>query len=252
MGYFPKVLNGTGHSVSENFHIFRDCLLISYMKDIESLLDLPYTCLRWIEADSFLFQNEVQITFEKGFYAGCYPVTQELYQKVTGENPSYFKGKHRPVEYVSWDDAQTFLQKLNQQIYLDDGLQFRLPSEAMWEYAARAKQDFEYSGSQKLHEVGWFDKNANAQTMPLGLKEPNAFDLYDMTGNVWEWCEDDWQQNVLKHPPNGKPYKEKKGDFLVVRGASWSNYEDSARLLVRDGDLHSNWYLNFGFRVFRY
>lgn len=222
------------------------------MKDIDTLLDLPYTRLRWIDAGTFLFQDKVQITFEKGFYAGCYLVTQELYEKVTGESPSHFKGKHRPVEQVSWDDAQRFLQRLNEQVKLNDGLQFRLPSETQWEYAARVKQKFEYSGSQKLQEVGWFKDNSNGQTMPVGIKEPNAFGLYDMSGNVWEWCEDNWNEYMRKTPSNGTALKEGDKDFRVIRGGSWGFNDDYARVLSRNRLLHYFRSYYYGFRVFRY
>lgn len=223
------------------------------MNDIPHILGLPYTQLRWIEpVRPFLFQNEVKINFERGFYAGCYQVTQELYEKIIGENPSYFKGKHRPVEYVSWDDAQKFLEQLNRQVALKDGLQFRLPSEAMWEYAARAEQNFEYSGSQKLQEVGWFKENSNGQTMPVGLKEPNAFGLYDMSGNVWEWCEEVWYDDLKRIPTNGSALKERNSDTRVIRGGSWNYFDFNARVLFRLRDLHSLRYSNRGFRVFRY
>lgn len=222
------------------------------MKDIDTLLDLPYTCLHWIDAGTFLFQDEVKITFKKGFYAGCYLVTQELYEKVTGENPSHFKGKHRPVERVSWDDAQRFLQQLNKQVKLEDGLQFKLPSEAQWEYAARAQQNFEYSGSKKLNEVGWFSENSNGQTMPVGLKEPNAFGLYDMSGNIWEWCEDAWSDEVKRHPQNGTTFKEGDKVTRVIRGGSWYLGDSYARVLSRRRDHHYLRYYYYGFRVFRY
>ena len=222
------------------------------MKDIETLLDLPYTRLHWIDAGTFLFQDEVTITFEKGFYAGCYQVTQELYEKVMGKNLSYFRGKSRPVEQVSWDDAQKFLDQLNKQVQLNDGLQFRLPSEAQWEYAARANQYFDYSGSQKSHEVGWFDKNSNGQTMPVGLKEPNGFGLYDMSGNVWEWCEDIWTKNIAKFPDDGTAFKNGDKDFRVVRGGAWGFIDDVARVLYRIRVLHSSGDDDGGFRLFRY
>lgn len=223
-------------------------------KDIEALLNLPYTRLRWIAAadDSFLFQGKATITFEKGFYAGCYQVTQDLYQKVMETNPSRFKGKHRPVENVSWDDAQTFLQQLNKQVKLDDGLQFRLPSETQWEYAALAKQKFEYSGSQKLHEVGWFKDNSNEQTMPVGLKEPNGFGLYDMSGNVWEWCEDNWSEKVAEIPEKGAAFEGGDKIIRVIRGGSWCGDVNNARVAVRGRYPHVDGDYLDGFRVFRY
>lgn len=223
------------------------------MNDIPNILGLPYTQLRWIEpVRPFLFQNEVKINFERGFYAGCYQVTQELYEKVMGENPCYFKGKHRPVESISWDDMQKFLEQLNRQVPLKDGLQFRLPSEAMWEYAARAEQNFEYSGSEKFQEVGWFKENSNRQTMPVGLKEPNAFGLYDMSGNVWEWCEDAWDDDLKRIPTNGSALKESDSDPRVLRGGSWDYFDNYAHVLYRGRLLRDDRDDGNGCRVFRY
>jgi formylglycine-generating enzyme len=220
---------------------------------ITDLLGLPYTRLNWIEPGSFLFQDELEVTFQNGFYAGCYQVTQELYKKVTVQNPSYFKGKHRPVEQVSWRDAQEFLEKLNKQIPLNDGLQFRLPTETQWEYVARANQKFEYSGSQKVAEVGWYNGNANKQTMPVGLKEPNAWGLYDLAGNVWEWCADAYREEVNRIPTDGTALEAGEKAIRVVRGGSWFSDEDFARVSIRNR-YHDviRYYDNIGFRVFRY
>ncbi|MFN8357609.1 MAG: formylglycine-generating enzyme family protein [Spirosomataceae bacterium] len=227
----------------------------------DGFLDLPYTQMVWIAPDSFIFQEGEReskpITFAKGFWAACYPVTQELYEKVTkGQNPAGFKGKHRPVEMVSWDDAQAFLEKLNQQVQLQDGLQFRLPSEAMWEYAARAKQPHRYSGSEVLSEVGWYSNNSYGQTMPLGLKEPNAFGLYDLSGNVWEWCADateDWQKMPIdKTPSDGLPYLSDRIEYNILRGGSYDVTDDFCRVVARSRLIRSNRWVKLGFRVFRY
>lgn len=222
------------------------------MQNIPDLLGLPFTQLNWIEPGTFLFQGKKEITFKKGFYAGCYQVTQELYQKVTGQNPSYFKGRHRPVESVSWVDVQQFFEQLNKHVKHDDGLQFRFPSETQWEYAAHAKRNFEYSGSTKLHEVGWFEDNSNGQTMPVGLKEPNAFGLYDMSGNVWEWCEDTWRKEVETILMNGDAFVVGDEDLRMIRGGGWNVNNASAHLSIRNRypyELRSHY---DGVRVFRY
>lgn len=225
-------------------------------------LDLPYTQMVWIEPASFTFQEgekeTKQITFKKGFWASKYLVTQELYEQVMGKNPSRFKGKHRPVEMVSWRDAQVFLEKLNsdKQIKLNDGLAFHLPSEAMWEYAARANEKTQYSGSNVLAEVAWYNKNSYEQTMPVGLKEPNAFGLYDLSGNVWEWCADaieDWQKMPIdKTPSDGLPYLSDRYEVKILRGGSCYNDVNFCRVGYRGRSndfYHSD---NVGFRVFRY
>jgi formylglycine-generating enzyme len=175
-----------------------------------------------VPAGSFLMGNKekdsVGITFEKPFYIAEFPVTQELYEAVMETNPSYFKGKKRPVEQVSWLEAKAFIEKLNED---SDGL-FRLPSEAEWEYAARGgnkNHDFEFSGSENLDLVGWYGMNSNQETKPVGLKMPNELGIYDLSGNVWEWCED-WYEDYSKKPKNGSAYIE-KGSYRVLRGGSW-------------------------------
>ncbi len=221
-------------------------------------LDLLYTQMVWIEPVSFTFQEgekeTKEITFKKGFWASKYPVTQELYEKVMGENPSHFKGKHRPVEWVSWKDAQLFLEKLNsdKQIKLNDGLAFHLPSEAMWEYAARANEKTQYSGSNVLAEVGWYYNNSYGQTMPVGLKEPNAFGLYDLSGNVWEWCADAYDESINKTPENGLPYLSNRDSLRILRGGSFNGNGSNCRVGYRDRSVDYFHYLNIGFRVFRY
>ena len=183
------------------------------------------------------------------FYLGKYPVTQGLWQAVMGENPSYFKGFNRPVERVSWDDAQVFLEKLNEQT----GKSYRLPTEAEWEYAARGgkySQGCSYAGSSKPEEVGWYGYNSHGETKPVGMKLPNELGLYDMSGNVWEWCADVWHSNYKGAPEDGSAWKTGGVQSTrVTRGGSWHDSDANCRVSYRSSDLAVAWLYDFGFRL---
>ena len=196
------------------------------------------------------------------FYLAEFPVTQALWKAAMGEqnNPSHFKGDNRPVETVSWDEAKAFLKDLNntqaaRERREMDGLQYRLPSEVQWEYAAReGKNDPKllYAGGVNLKEVGWYDKNSHQETNPVGLKLPNEWGLYDMSGNIYEWCEDDWVDTLKGMPKDGSPRKIKDEKKRVVRGGSWYVNDDDGRVADRgwiDSDIRSGY---IGFRLARY
>ena len=130
-----------------------------------------------------------RVTLTNDYYIGKYEVTQALWQTVMGNNPSKFKGDNLPVEHVSWKDCQKFLSKLNR----ITGKMFRLPTEAEWEYAARGgnkSRGYQYSGSNNLSDVAWYDDNSGNKTHAVGTKQPNELGIYDMSGNVLEWCQD--------------------------------------------------------------
>ncbi|UXE63709.1 MAG: SUMF1/EgtB/PvdO family nonheme iron enzyme [Woronichinia naegeliana WA131] len=161
------------------------------------------------------------------FYLGKYPVTQEQYQAVMGKNPSNFKDNPKnPVEQVSWNDAQEFCKKLNQLIA---GKDFRLPTEAEWEYACRAGTQTRYyfgDDAAKLGDYGWYDENSGSKTHPVGQKKPNDWGLYDMSGNVWEWCEDPYHDSYANKPENIKNngntiWSSSDASLRVLRGGSW-------------------------------
>ena len=158
------------------------------------------------------------------FMIGETPVTQALWQAVMGSNPSYFTGDmQRPVENVSWDDCQTFIRKLNQLT----GENFRLPTEAEWEYAARGgnkSRGYKYSGSNNADAVAWYKDNSDLTTHRVKAKQPNELGIYDMSGNVWEWCQDKWCDNYDSPRNSGG---------RVLRGGSWDSYARHVRVSCR-------------------
>jgi formylglycine-generating enzyme len=216
-----------------------------------------------VEKGSFLMQGKHKITFPEDFELGQYPVTQALWEAVMGESWPHlrFQGKDRPVECVSWDDIRGkggFLDRLNALITPEDGYRFALPSEAQWEYAARggrygAAFPSEYAGSNYLPEVGWYTDNSQRETQRAGRKQPNVLGLYDMSGNVWEWCEDDWHDDYNGAPTDGRAWVDSpRGSFRVGRGGGWYDYPQLCRAAFRN-DFRPSSRLNYflGFRLAR-
>ena len=165
----------------------------------------------------------------QGFWMGKYEVTQAQWQTVMGKNPSSFQGADRPVESISWNDAQEFVSNLNVAVEMHGraSLQFRLPSEAQWEYAARAGTQTAYSFGDSdavLGDYAWYwdnSENSSDGTHPVGQKKPNDFGLYDMHGNIYEWCADTWHDNYTSAPTDGSAW-EQGGDVSnrLLRGGS--------------------------------
>ena len=151
------------------------------------------------------------------YYIGQTEVTQALWTAVMGSNPSYFKGDSRPVENVSWNDCQTFISRLNAKT----GKQFRLPTEAEWECAARGGQSggSKYAGSDNISNVAWYDDNSGGETHNVATKSPNSLGIYDMSGNVWEWCQDCYGGYSSSSQTN--PKGPSSGVLRVLRGGSW-------------------------------
>ena len=181
------------------------------------------------------------------YYIGETEVTQELWTAVMGSNPSEFTGNmQRPVEKVSWDDCQTFIRKLNELT----GANFRLPTEAEWEFAARGGRyscGYQYSGSRKLGDVAWYYGNSSSTTHPVRTKSPNELGIYDMTGNVWEWCQDWFGNYSLSSQTN--PTGPSTGSNRVYRGGGWSSRARSCRSANRDDCMPGSRYYNLGLRL---
>ena len=183
------------------------------------------------------------------YYIGQTEVTQALWKAVMGSNPSFFKGDNLPVGNVSWNDCQVFIQKLNQLT----GKQFRLPTEAEWEYAARGgrkSRGYKYAGGNNIGSVAWYDDNSGGRTHPVATKQANELGIYDMSGNVWEWCSD-WYggyQSSSQSDPHGPLL----GLGRVDRGGGYfDNFNDArtCRVSRRDNNTPDCRYLNFGLRL---
>ncbi|MGI0483754.1 formylglycine-generating enzyme family protein [Geminocystis sp. CENA526] len=185
----------------------------------------------------------------RAFFMGKYPVTQEQYQAIMGENPSKFKGLVHPVEKVDWLRATQFCQKLSQ----ITGKKYQLPSEAQWEYACRAGSETKYyfgDNPYLLEHYAWYKNNSQGETHPVGMKKPNQWGLYDMYGNVWEWCEDLWHSHYIDAPTNDYPWITGLTQSHVVRGGGFDSESGACRSTHRSnaGSIVYQGYL-YGFRI---
>jgi formylglycine-generating enzyme required for sulfatase activity/serine/threonine protein kinase len=184
-----------------------------------------------------------------GFWMGQTEVTQGQWQRVMGSNPSYFKkGDNYPVEQVSWEDAKEFIRKLNGM----GNVKFRLPSEAEWEYAARSGGKAEkYSGGSDLDGVAWYSSNSGSSTHPVRTKKSNGLGIYDMSGNVWEWCEDVYIADIYSRSDKKNPIYNSGGPNRVYRGGSWFFVPGNVRCANRGNDDPARRAYSLGFRLLR-
>ncbi len=187
------------------------------------------------------------VKISEGFFMGQTEVTQAQWKTVMGNNPSYFKDCAKcPVEQVSWEDAQQFIAKLNGQ---NDGFKYRLPTEAEWEYAARSGMTGDYAGN--LDSMAWYSANAGSKTHEVGTKQANAWGLYDMHGNVWEWCQDWYDGSYYAKSPSVNPTGATTGSYRVLRGGGWGYVAVDLRSANRSSYSPSDRSSYLGFRVVR-
>ena len=199
-------------------------------------------------------QHRVCVHNGGGFWVGKYEVTQAQWEKIMGSNPSDFKGADRPVEQVSWNDAQAFLQKLNATAGAgsEPALTFRLPTESEWEYAARAGTQTDYSFGDdpaQLGDYAWYLENSGHQTHPVGQKQPNDFGLHEMYGNVWEWCQDWHDETYYVKSPKDNPQGPSSGYHRLLRGGSWGDGPDVMHSAFRYRSVPDRQFSDIGFRV---
>ncbi|HHP7236336.1 MAG TPA: formylglycine-generating enzyme family protein [Desulfobacterales bacterium] len=191
------------------------------------------------------------VTFKHGFFMGKVPVAQAQWSALMADNPSEFAGGHRPVEGVSWHDVQVFIEKLNTKEATDA---YRLPTEAEWEYAARAGSDSAYTfghDTSRLSQYAWYRKNAGDQTHSVGQLEPNAWGLHDMHGNVHEWCRDWFDRNYYSQSPSTDPPGPSSGLAKSLRGGDWGSEDWYCRCASRSLGSPDRRSSRLGFRLVR-
>jgi formylglycine-generating enzyme required for sulfatase activity len=198
--------------------------------------------------------HSVQIA--RGFHLGRYEVTQDEYKAIMGVNPSFYRGPRNPVEMVTWDNAMEFCSMLTARERtsgrVPEGRVYRLPTEAEWEYAARggaATRGFTYSGSADAYEVAWCRLNSNNTPHAVGQKSPNELGLYDMSGNVAEWCFDRFDAAFYSRSPGVDPVNTQGGQSRVVRGGGWSDERGHTRSACRGALEPYRAERNLGFRI---
>ena len=195
-------------------------------------------------SDAFSNEKPTHSVTLSSYYIGQTEVTQKLWQAVMGSNPSNFKGDLRPVEKVSWNDCQEFVDRLNSLT----GERFKLPTEAQWEYAARGgrkSSGYKYAGSNDLGSVAWYSGNSGSQTHNVATKQPNELGIYDMSGNVEEWCRD--RNGKYSSDSQQNPSGSNSGILRVYRGGNW--HVPKCRVSERSGSAPAERFGDRGLRL---
>ena len=242
---------------------------VSAQRNIQSVIDGIIDNMAYVEGGTFMMgataeqgseaENDEKPTHSvtlSSFMICRYEVTQAEWDAVMGSDHSGFMGANRPVERVSWDDCQTFINKLNSA----SGFHFRLPTEAEWEYAARgghASRGYKYAGGNSIDQVAWYTvncydkgpKSPDYGTHDVGTKRPNELGIYDMSGNVWEWCSDRYREKYYSSSPSSNPKGPSSGSDRVARGGGWSNIARYCRVADRGGHAPDYRYNDLGLRL---
>jgi len=221
----------------------------------------------WLEAGSFEMGSNSpkarkrerpahQVSLD-GFYISKFELTQDVFVQIMGWNNSYFPCANCPVNNVSWFNMQLFIERLN----IATGNKFRLPTEAEWAYAAKGgnkSKDYLYSGSNNIADVAWYNENSNRQSHPVGQKRANELGLYDMTGNLWEFCQDNMSRTTYQQKRGHNPFygdsnsynnKNKKKAMKVLRGSGYEFSADESQVFIRDGATNNVRMADIGFRL---
>jgi len=203
-------------------------------------------------SDKNINESPVHSITLNSFYIGTYEVTQKLWVQIIGNNPSNFRGYDLPVEQISWDDIVIFIITLNQLT----GQNYRLPYAAEWEYAAGGGEQNRTSWSgtndeNSLSDYAWYNPNCNNKTHPVGTKKPNSLGIYDMSGNVWEWCQDWYDIKYYSTSESKNPHGPLSGSSRVIRGGSWRNEAPLCRIRNRARDFPKTGDYSIGFRLVR-
>ena len=199
-------------------------------------------------SDAFESEKPGHMVEVKSFYICRFEVTQAEWEVVMGYNPSGFKSEQHPVENVSWEDCQRFISKLS----AITGRLFRLPTEVEWEYAARGGKlscGYKYSGGNEIDSLAWYEENSERHSHLIGQMEPNELGLFDMSGNVWEWCYDWYKKDYYNESPSNNPQGPLSGTARILRGGSWNSGDYQCRVSFRYRNGPAYMYHNTGMRL---
>ncbi len=228
------------------------------------MLDKLINNMVWLEAGSFEMGSDSpearkrerpahQVSLD-GFYISKFELTQDIFEQIMGWNNSYFPCANCPINNVSWLNMQLFIERLN----IATDKQFRFPTEAEWTYAAKGGQKskgFLYSGSNRIAEVAWYSENSDKRSHAVGQKQPNELGIYDMTGNLWEFCQDNMSRSAYKRKNAHNPLigvintKSKKKVMKVLRGSGYEFSADESLVFIRDGATNNVRMADIGFRL---